>query len=106
MALEKAADTDPDTWMAHNLLANAYLKQKNFEGAGSRRSWRSQKGKTGANTANLPLGQALAGLGKKEEGIQALKTFIQNSPKDTTVPQVRDMIAKLEQSGTGLLGER
>jgi len=95
--LEKATDADADNWMTHNLLANAYLKLKNYEGARQQGELAITKGKAGANAANLPLGQALVNLGKKEEGIRALKTFIQNSPNDPTVPQVRDVIAMIEQ---------
>jgi tetratricopeptide (TPR) repeat protein len=94
--LEKATDADADNWMAHNLLANAYLKLKNYEGARQQGELAIAKGKAAANAANLPLGQALVNLGKKEEGIRALKTFIQNSPNDPTVPQVRDVIAMIE----------
>jgi tetratricopeptide (TPR) repeat protein len=96
--LEKATDADADNWMTHNLLANAYLKLKNYEGARQQGELAITKGKAGANAANLPLGQALVNLGKKEEGIRALKTFIQNSPNDPTVPQVRDVIAMIEHS--------
>ena len=96
--LEKATDADADNWMTHNLLANAYLRLKNYEGARQQGELAIAKGKAGANAANLPLGQALVNLGKKEEGIRALKTFIQNSPNDPTVPQVRDLIALIEQS--------
>jgi tetratricopeptide (TPR) repeat protein len=96
--LEKATDADVDNWMTHNLLANAYLKLKNYEGARQQGELAIAKGKAGANAANLPLGQALVNLGKKEEGIRALRTFIQNSPNDPTVPQVRDVIAMIEQS--------
>ncbi len=39
-------------------------------------------------------------LGKKEEGIKALKAFVQDSPKNPTVPQVRDLIASLEKLST------
>jgi tetratricopeptide (TPR) repeat protein len=99
--LEKAVEADPDSWMAHNLLANTYLSLKKYEGARQQAELAIAKGKAGANAANLPLGQALARLGKKEEGIQALKTFVQNSPKDAIVPQVRDMIALLERRDNG-----
>lgn len=99
--LEKAVDADSEYWMAHNLLADAYLKQKKYEGARQQAELAIAKGKGGANTANLALGQALVNLGKKEEGIQALKAFVQDSPKDPTVPQVRDLIAAIERLDIG-----
>ncbi len=98
--LEKAVRTDSDYWMAHNLLANAYLKQNKYEEARQQAELAIAKGKAGARTANLVLGEALVNLGKKEEGIQALKAFLQDSPKNPVVPQVRDLVAALEGSGT------
>src|SRR6202521_2635327 len=102
--LEKATDADAENWTTHNLLANAYLKLKNYEGARKQAELAIAKGKGGANAANLALGQALVNLGKKEEGIRALKSFVRNSPTDPTVPQVRDLIAMLERPDAGPLG--
>jgi tetratricopeptide (TPR) repeat protein len=101
--LERAVDADSENWMAHNLLANAYLKLKKYDGARQQGELAIGKGKAGANAANLALGQALVNLGKKEAGIQALRTFVQNSPTDTTVAQVRDLIAMLERPNAGPL---
>jgi tetratricopeptide (TPR) repeat protein len=103
--LEKAVDANSDNWTAHSLLANAYLKLKKYEEARQQAELAIAKGKGGANTANLALGQALVNLGKKDAGIRALKVFVQNSPTDPAVPQVRDLIATLERpSATPLLG--
>ncbi|HMD15868.1 MAG TPA: tetratricopeptide repeat protein [Terriglobales bacterium] len=103
--LEKAVDGNSDNWTAHSLLANAYLKLKKYDEARQQAELAIAKGKGGANTANLALGQALVNLGKKDAGIQALKIFVQNSPSDPAVPQVRDLIATLERpSATPLPG--
>jgi tetratricopeptide (TPR) repeat protein len=101
--LEKAVDADSDNWTAHNLLANADLKLKKYEAARHEAELAIAKGKTGASAANLALGQALVNLGKREEGIQALKAFVKNLPTDPTVPQVRDLIAMLERPDTAPL---
>jgi tetratricopeptide (TPR) repeat protein len=98
--LERAVDVDSENWMAHNVLANAYLKLKKNDGAQQQAELAIARGKGGANAANLPLGQALVNLGKKEAGIKVLKTFVQNSPTDPTAPQVRDLIAMLERPDT------
>jgi Flp pilus assembly protein TadD len=98
-ALEKAVDTDSDNWMAHNLLANAYLKLKKYEVARQQAELAIAKGKA-ASAANLALGQALVNLGNKEEGVKALQAFVQYLPTDPTVPRVRDLIAKLERRDT------
>jgi len=103
--LEKAVDANSDNWTAHSLLANTYLKLKKYDEARQQAELAIAKGKGGANTANLALGQALVNLGKKDAGIQALKVFVQNSPTDPAVPQVRDLIATLERpSATPLPG--
>jgi tetratricopeptide (TPR) repeat protein len=94
--LEKAVAADSEYWVAHNLLADAYLKQKKYEEARQQAELAIAKGKGGGGTAQLALGQALVNLGQKEQGIQALKTFVQESPKNPTVPQVRDLIAEIE----------
>jgi len=95
--LQKAVEADPSSWMAHNLLADAYLKQKKFEEARQEAELAAAKGgKDGASIASLTLGQALVNLGRREEGIQALKSFVQDSPKNPVVSQVRDLIARLE----------
>ena len=99
--LEKAVDADSGYWMAHNLLADAYLKQKKYEGARQQAELAMAQGKGGASAANLVLGQALVNLGKKEEGIRALKTFVHDSPKNPAVPQVRDLIATLGRTRHG-----
>ncbi|MGD0467149.1 MAG: tetratricopeptide repeat protein [Terriglobales bacterium] len=94
--LEKAVDADSTYWVAHNLLASAYLGMKNYEGARQQAELAIAEGKTGASAANLVLGQALANLGKREEGIRVLQTFIRNSPSDPSVPQVRNLITRIE----------
>ena len=98
--LEKAVDADSDYWMAHNLLADAYLKQKKYELARQQAELAIAKGKAGAGTANLALGQALVNLGKTEEGIRILNAFVHDSPRNPAVPQVRDLLDALEKRGS------
>jgi tetratricopeptide (TPR) repeat protein len=94
--LEKAIEIDAANWTARNMLANSYLKLKNYEGARQQAELAIAKAKGAGNQANLALGQALVDMGKKDEGIQALKAFVQGSPNDPTVPQVKDLITTLE----------
>jgi tetratricopeptide (TPR) repeat protein len=94
--LEKAIAADSEYWMAHNLLANAYLKQRKFESARDQAQIAIDKGKTGANAARLVLGQAQLNLGKSEDGIGTLRAFLEGSPKSATAPQVRSLIAEVE----------
>ena len=97
LTLEKAVVADSDYWMAHNLLADAYLKQRKYEGARNQAQLALEKGKTGANAARLVLGQAQVNLGKRTDGIRTLKEFLESSPKNPTAPQVRSLIAELEE---------
>jgi tetratricopeptide (TPR) repeat protein len=93
--LESAVRADPDYWMAHNLLADVYLKQKKYEEARQQAELSIEKGKQKANTSNLALGLALVSLGKTEDGVQVLRVFVQDSPNNPAVPQVRDLIAAI-----------
>ncbi len=99
--LEKAVGADSEYWMAHDLLASAYLKQNKYEQARQQAELAIAKGKGGAASAQLVLGQALVDLGQKQEGIEALKSYLKESPKSPTAPQVSNLIAELERgSGT------
>ena len=94
--LEKAVAADSEYWMAHDLLAGAYLKQKKYEEARQQAQLAIEKSKGGTSSARLVLGQALVDLGRKQEGIDALKTYLKESPKSPTAPQVTNLIAELE----------
>jgi len=94
--LEKAVAADSEYWMAHDLLAGTYLKQKKYDQARQQAELAIEKGKGGATSARLVLGQALVNLGQKKEGIDALKSYLKDSPKSPTAPQVTNLIAELE----------
>jgi len=94
--LEKAVAADSEYWMAHDLLAGAYLKQKKYEEARQQAQLAIDKSKGGTSSARLVLGQALVDLGRKQEGIDVLKTYLKESPKSPTAPQVTNLIAELE----------
>jgi tetratricopeptide (TPR) repeat protein len=97
--LEKAVAADSEYWMAHDLLASAYLKQNKYEQARQQAELAIAKGKGGAASAQLVLGQALVDMGQKQEGIEVLKSYLKESPKSATAPQVSNLIAELEQPG-------
>ncbi len=94
--LEKAVATDSEYWMAHDLLAGAYLKQKKYEQARQQAELAIEKGKGGAGSARLVLGQALVDLGQKKEGIEELKVYLKDSPESPSAQQVTNLIAELE----------
>ncbi|MGB7603608.1 MAG: tetratricopeptide repeat protein [Candidatus Sulfotelmatobacter sp.] len=98
--LEKAVAADSEYWMAHDLLASAYLKQNKYEQARQQAELAIAKGKGGAASAQLVLGQALVDLGQKQEGIEALKSYLKEWPKSPTAPKVTNLIAELERPDT------
>jgi tetratricopeptide (TPR) repeat protein len=95
-ALEKAVLADSDNWLPHNLLADTYLREKNYEKARDEAQVAIAKGKAAAGPAELVLGEALVNLGQSKEGVQALNTFLQESPQQPLAGQVRSLIVQLE----------
>jgi tetratricopeptide (TPR) repeat protein len=93
--LEQAVASDSESWLPHNLLADAYLHQKKYENARDEAQIALDKGKSEANPARLILGQALINMGHDGEGVQALETFLQQSPSFPTAGQVRSLIAEI-----------
>jgi Flp pilus assembly protein TadD len=101
--LEQAVKADSGYWMAHYLLGDAYLKQKDYEKAREQAQLAIEDGKSsGGNVAQLVLGQALANLGRDQEGIKALKIFVDSNVSNTAIPQVKALITQLENRDSGL----
>lgn len=99
--LEVAVQTDPTYWMAHNLLADAYLKNNEYEKAQEQARLAIDQGRGAGNVALLVLGEALANVGKDEEGIDALNRFVQTNPDNPAVPQVRSLITEIKNRDSG-----
>jgi tetratricopeptide (TPR) repeat protein len=96
-ALEKAVVDSPDNWITHYLLSDAYLQQHEYEKAHDQAALALVKSDGEGTAAQLSLGQSLAGLGRQQEAIQALKTFLKSSPKSTAAPHAQELLKKLEQ---------
>jgi VWFA-related protein len=94
--LEQAVAADPGNWMAHNLLADVFLQRQDYEKAREQAQLAVDTGQGVGTAAQLPLGEALAGLGKFPEAIQAMKTFLQAEPQSPAAPQARQFIATVE----------
>jgi tetratricopeptide (TPR) repeat protein len=109
-ALEQAVLADDGNWLPHNLLADAYLGQKDYGKARDEAQiaiTKGQKdGKTIAGLAELVLAQALIGLGKKQEAVQALEVFLKDSPQNPMVYQVHNLIADLKKNNSGSTPDR
>jgi len=96
-ALEQAVAADVGSWLPHDLLADSYLRQKNYDKARDEAQVAIAKGKRQASPAQLVLGQALVGLGLDQQGIQALDTFLEESPHHPMAGQVRALIAEIRE---------
>jgi len=96
-ALEQAVAADAENWLSHDLLADSYLRQRNYGKARDEAQVAIAKGKAEASPAQLILGQALVGLGQDQQGVQALDTFLQESPGNPMAPEVRSLIAEIHE---------
>ena len=109
-ALEQAILADTSNSLPHELLADTYLRQKDYGRARNEAEAVIAKGgnkdKSDSSPAQLVLGEALVGLGKNQEGIQALNAFLEQSPRHPMARQVRALIADLsDQPGTPAANE-
>ncbi len=99
-ALEQSILVDSEDWLPHNLLADAYLHQKEYSKARDEAQIAVAKsaraGKNASGAAELTLGQALLGLGQKNEGIQALQVFLKDSPPENMIEPVHTLITRVE----------
>lgn len=94
--LDQAVSADAGFWTAHWLLAQAYLKNGEFEKSRKEAELAIQKGKGAAGGAELVRGEALANLGRISEAIQAFQTFLQQNPQSAAAEAVREVIAQLQ----------
>lgn len=103
-ALQQAILADEEDWLPHNFLADAYLHQREYAKARDEAQIAIAKGdKSGRNTAGpseLILGQALMALGQRDDAIQVFAAFVQKSPDDPMIYQVRPLIAELQKPAT------
>ncbi|HTS04614.1 MAG TPA: tetratricopeptide repeat protein [Candidatus Eisenbacteria bacterium] len=94
--LEKAIVADSNSWVAHDLLATSYLKEREYEKARDEARIALTQSDGKAPASQLVLGQALVNLGQRQEGIKALQEFVTTSPTNPNIPQVKTLIAQLE----------
>jgi tetratricopeptide (TPR) repeat protein len=95
-ALEKAVTADADNWMPHYLLADTYLQQSKYEKARDEAQISITKSNIAPSPAQIVLGEALAELGHRQEGIQALNTFLDQSPQYPMASQIRSFISEMQ----------
>jgi tetratricopeptide (TPR) repeat protein len=94
--LEQAIAVAPENATAHGLLADAYLNLGDYKNALAQSDLAIEKGASGVSSARIVRGQSLANLGRDDDAIATLKTYLQNAPDSASGPQVRQLIAMLE----------
>ena len=85
-----------ESLIARKVLANSYLKLKQFQKARENSEWIVEKGGSEGASARLILGQALAGLQQYRAAIETLKAYLDGEQASSVAPQVRNLIAQLE----------
>lgn len=95
-AEEVVVASSGDSLAARKVLANSYLKLKEFEKARENAQWLVDHGGDEGSPGRLVLGQALAGLHQYEAAIQTLTGYVDDHPFSPVTPQVRTLIAYLQ----------
>lgn len=95
-SLEKGVTIDAKNWLGHWVLADAYVHVGEYEKARKNAEAAVELGNGSANKALLIEGEALANLGRRDDAIRVLDTFIHDAPADPAIPAVRAFIARLQ----------
>ncbi|MFZ3247007.1 MAG: tetratricopeptide repeat protein [Candidatus Acidiferrales bacterium] len=94
--LAPAARLDGSKWKVHSMLAGSYLKQRDFKDAREQAEKALALGGALAQRDQLVLGEALAGLGRGQDAINALEAFMKQFPRDSSDPAIRAWIPDLK----------
>jgi len=96
--LEPAVSLEPKSWRAHQLLAEAYFRQQQFEKARQQAELAIRGSKGTASEARLLVAQALAKLGRRQEAVDTLEAFLRDQPYSEAAPRARELIAMIRSS--------
>lgn len=94
--LKQDVQLDAKSWKGQWMLANAYLRQRNYAQARESAERAMTIGKSDAAEAQLVLGDALAGLGEREKAIATFQGYLNRYPQDGRAAQIRAFITELE----------
>lgn len=87
----------PESLVARKVLANSYLKLKQYEKAREHSQWMVDHGGSEGASGRLILGQALANLQRDDEAILVLTAYLDADPQSSVAPQVREMISAIHE---------
>jgi len=95
--LNKAVQLDPTMWKAEWTLAVAYLSQRKYADARDHAEQAMKIGKDKAEQVELVLGQALAGLGEREQAAKLFDKFAGEFPSDANAATALKWAALMRQ---------
>jgi tetratricopeptide (TPR) repeat protein len=95
--LQQAVAADPGNVAAYSMLADAYLNQHDYKNSLAQADLSVEKSKNVIGNAQIIRGEALADMGRNKEAIDALNSYLQSVPDTAAAPQVRQLIAAIEQ---------
>jgi tetratricopeptide (TPR) repeat protein len=104
-ALQQALLLDFENWLPHNLLADAYLREGDYEKARDEAQIAIRKGSHAASSSRLILGKSLFESGHTQEAVDALNTFLQESPGHPMADQLRTVVLKMNEQIAGVTVE-
>lgn len=99
-ALSKAVQLDGTMWKAEWTLAVAELAEKKYADARDHAEQAIKVGKDKAGQVQLALGQALAGLGQREDAAKLFDKFAAEYPSDPNAVNAVKWAALMRQPGT------
>ncbi len=94
--LQKAVAVDPQSWVGHHLLGDAYLRQHSYNDALAQAELALASGAPGSDAAEITKGAALADMGRNQEAIQSLQSYLVKQPNSPTASGVRDLIEQIQ----------
>ena len=94
--LEQDVRLDSKSWKGEWMLANAYLRTKDYAKSREYAERAISTGKAEAAPAELILGQALAGLGERQNSITTFENYLKQYPQDPNSEKIRAYVANLQ----------
>ena len=94
--LEQDVRLDSKSWKGEWMLANAYLRTRDYAKSREHAERAIAVGKAEAAPAKLILAQALAGLGERDEAITTFEDYLKQYPKDSNAEKIRAYVANLQ----------
>jgi tetratricopeptide (TPR) repeat protein len=94
--LEPAVLLAPKRWRAHELLAEAYFREGQFEKARQQAELAVHGSRGAAVEAWLLDAQSLAKLGRPREAVESLEALLREQPQSEAAQRARELIAMLQ----------